>query len=214
MSPWKWASALIAAALIGPLPSLAAPPEAKQIRASALLGQEVRTAGGERVGELRDIVFDARTGAIRFVTIDLGGAFGLGGKEAAFSTAELLLRGEEVRLTASPAALENVPAFGEPDYPAMRASKLIHREVRDRLHQDAGEIVDLLLDPRWRRVHTALIDLRDDWKPGEWIVPAAIEDFSLPRDMGRYAVLNIARSQLLSGTGTSPLQPSAAGASR
>jgi len=62
--------------------------------------------------------------------------------------------------------------------------------------RDAGEIVELVADLREARVEAAVIDLRDDWKPGERLVTVAFEHFALPRDLGQYAVLDIDRERL------------------
>lgn len=119
-------------------------------------GAEVRLSELLR-GEVDEVVFDARSGAIR-------------------------------RFASEPS--------GRVRYPAFRASTLLGLEVRDRLHRDAGEIVDLVIDTDANRVAYALVDLRDDWQPGRRVVPVPIETFSLTRDLANYVVLNVARERL------------------
>jgi sporulation protein YlmC with PRC-barrel domain len=171
--------------------------ESPVVRASELIGTRVVDAQGERLGEIKDVVFDTRNGKILHVTIALGHGFlGIGKKEAAFSTAQLVFRNDAVMLDIPDEALRATAAFDDPTWPAMRASQLIQREVQDRLRRDSGEIVDLLVDLAERRVAHALVDVRDDWRSGEKLVTVPIEQFSLPRDMGEFATLNIVREKL------------------
>lgn len=155
---------ILAAALVLPLLVLAAQ-DPLETRAGQLIGDPVLNPAGEHLGEVKDIVFDARDGSIRYVVIEFGGWLGLGEGEAALSAAQLVPQGGHVMLDLPEGSLRRTPALEEPAWPAMRASKLINREVVDRRHRDAGEIVDLLVDLRAPRVHHALVDLRDDWKP-------------------------------------------------
>jgi sporulation protein YlmC with PRC-barrel domain len=49
------------------------------IRASQLMGQNIKNASGENVGEVKDFVIDS-TGKIRYVTVTYGGIVGVGSK--------------------------------------------------------------------------------------------------------------------------------------
>lgn len=186
---------LLLALLIAPFVALA-DSGPLQMRASELIGSAVFGTRGERVGEVRDVILDARDGTIRSFIIEYGGWLGIGEREVALAAARLAQRGEKLVLEGTEEALRSAPAFERPVWPAMRASALINREVRDRLHRDSGEIADLALDLSAGRVHHALINLRDDWQPGRRLVAVPIEDFSLPRDMGRYAILNVTRDHI------------------
>lgn len=166
------------------------------VLAGSLIGQPVLNPAGEHLGEVEDIVFDARDGAIRRVTIEFGGWLGLGEGEAAFSAAQIVPREGFVTLDVPDGSLRRVPAPETVQWPAMRASALLGREVVDRRHRDAGEIVDLVVDLRANRVEHALVDLRDDWAPGRELARVPIERFSLPRDLGDRVALNVAREKL------------------
>ena len=158
---------------------------APDLRATELIGMSVVDPAGRRLGPIQDLIFDATDARLRLVTVHIGG------REAGFHPGRFELRDGRAVLNATEAKLERVPDFGEPKWPAMRASTLIRKEVRDRLHRDAGEVVDLLVDLDERRVHHALMDLRDDWKAGAKLTRVPIEEFSLPRDLGRHAILNM-----------------------
>lgn len=50
------------------------------VRASKLIGQNIENLQGQNVGEIKDIVLDARTGRIQYVAVTYGGFLGLGNK--------------------------------------------------------------------------------------------------------------------------------------
>jgi sporulation protein YlmC with PRC-barrel domain len=170
---------------------------AAEMRASDLFGKAVANAQGDSIGAVSDIIFDARDGAIRYVEVEHGGWLGLGDRAAAVPARLLTARGDVLTLQAG-TRLESMPVQRRVIWPDIAARKLIHREVQDRRHRDSGEIVDVLIDLDAGHASAALVDLRDDWKSGRRVVRVPIEDFSLPRDMGRYATLNTDRERLLS----------------
>lgn len=49
------------------------------IRASQLMGQNIKNASGESVGEVKDFVLDS-SGKVRYVTVTYGGVIGIGSK--------------------------------------------------------------------------------------------------------------------------------------
>lgn len=173
-------------------------PAAAMASASArqVIGADVIDPRGEKIGHVGDVVFDVQTGAIRYLSVDYGGWLGLGDRTAAVP-AERITRRNGALMLDSGVNLERLPVQPRIVWPAMRATRLINREVLDRLHRDSGEIVDLEVNLQSGKVVAAVLDLRDDWKTGQHLVRAPIERFSLPRDMGRYAFLNVARERLL-----------------
>jgi sporulation protein YlmC with PRC-barrel domain len=92
--------------------------------------------------------------------------------------------------------LEREGGAPPPVWPAMRASQLLGHEVVDRFHRDAGEIVDLDVDLAQKRIEHAVIDLRDDWKPGVRLARVPFTELSLPRDLGEKVAYNFARESL------------------
>lgn len=189
---------LLVALFMAPVLAAAAPSRL-EMQASELIGTDVINASGETIGELKDLIFDARDGEIRSAVIEYGGWLGVGERAVALPAGPLTQRGNSLVFDVTEEALRNAPNFERAIWPATRASALIDREVHDRLHRDAGEIKDLLVDLVTGRVHYALVDRRDDWKPGRDLVAVPIENFSLPRDMGRFAVLNVTRENMGAG---------------
>ena len=163
----------------------------------------VRDARGERLGELRDVLFDARDGTIVALTVDYGRWLRISEYEAAFALEHFKRVGNALQLDVDYKALRRTPPVERPDWPLVRASDLVGRAVRDRLRRDSGEMVDLRLDAEGWRVQSALIDLRDEWEPQAVIRTVALEQLSLPRDVGQYATLNVTRERL-SNSGSGP----------
>ncbi|GAA5505803.1 PRC-barrel domain-containing protein [Novipirellula caenicola] len=50
------------------------------IRVSQLIGYNIQNSQGESVGEIKDIVLDARTGKVRYAAVTYGGFLGMGNK--------------------------------------------------------------------------------------------------------------------------------------
>lgn len=165
-------------ALLALIPAIAL----ADVRASALLGGELARAGGDKLGGIDDLVFDARDGTLRVVVAD-GVAFSARGLQAESGKRYALPEGNDAR------------AFTPPAWPAMRASALIGREVIDRERRDFGEIRDLVVDLEAGRVRSALVDRRDDWAAGQALVTVPIEEFSLPRDLADKVALNYSRER-------------------
>jgi sporulation protein YlmC with PRC-barrel domain len=159
-------------------------------------GGEVRDVRGERLGELKDVLFDARDGAIVAFTVDYGRWLRLSEYEAAFAPQQFVPVAEAFELHVADATLRRTPPVERPAWPLVRASDIVGREVRDRLHRDSGEMVDLLLDLDRARVAGALIDLRDEWEARPVLRRVSLEQLSLPREIGQYATLNVTRERL------------------
>lgn len=175
--------AFAGALLLPAVPSQAA--DAPYVRASELFGSRLVDESGEALGEVDDLVFDARNGALRSVVVD-GLALPVSrlGSEAG-GERYVLKQPDDARAA----------ALGEPRWPAMRASELINHEVVDRLHRDFGEIRDALIDLDARRVRSVIIDRADDWQPGKALLTVPIEELSLPRDLGDKVALNYSRER-------------------
>lgn len=182
---------LIVAALLGAAPALA---EATTLFTD-LVGTEVRDARGERLGEIKDVLFDARDGAIVALTVDYGRWLRVSEYEAAFAPRLFTRDGDAWQLRAAETTLRRTPAVERPAWPLLRASDLVGREVRDRLRRDSGEMVDLVLDLDAGRVEWALIDLRDDWEPRAVVRRVSLEQLALPHEVGQYPTLTVTRER-------------------
>ncbi|HEX6318100.1 MAG TPA: PRC-barrel domain-containing protein [Burkholderiales bacterium] len=176
---------LLAGALLAPAAPLHADNKA-QVRATELFGSRLIDKGGEALGEIGDLVFDARNGALRSVVVD----------GVALPVSRLLPEAGGRRYILTEPDDTRPTAFAEPRWPSMRASRLVSHEVVDRLHRDFGEIRDVLVDLDRRRVGGVIIDRRDDWQAGQALVTVPVEALSLPRDLGDKVALNYSRERL------------------
>ena len=50
------------------------------IKSQAIVGMQVTDADGHKVGTIREVFLDQRTGTVRFAALETGGLFGGGGK--------------------------------------------------------------------------------------------------------------------------------------
>jgi len=165
-----------------------------------LAGTEVREAGGERLGELKDVLFDARDGTIVAFTVDYGRWLRVSEYEAAFTPEQFVRAEDALELRVAEAKLRRTPPVDRPAWPLVRASDIVGREVRDRLHRDSGEMADLLLDMQHARVAGVLIDLRDEWEPRPVLRRVTLQELALPREIGQYATLGVTRERLAGET--------------
>ena len=165
-------------------------------RVSAWFGTPVVIASGERIGEVKDVLFDARNGAIVAFTVDYGRWLRIAQYQAAFERASFSRRGAALELNVTEARLRRTPALKRPEWPIVSAAQLIGRDVRDRLHRDSGELVELEADFGNGRVRAALIDLPDEWAGAHGTRRVKLEDLSLPREVGQLPTLSVRREQL------------------
>ena len=172
------------------LPALAGP----RVSVSELIGRTVADANGNAIGELTDVIFDARDGTIRAVTVDYGRWLHVGSREAAFPLAQISSTAKAVVLDVPERELRRAPPAERPDWPSLSAAWLIGREVRDRLHRDSGEMVDLVADLDAARIVQAVIRLPDEWAADRISLP--LDALTLPREVGQYATLDVTRERL------------------
>ena len=109
---------------------------------SMFVGQDVTNATGEKVGDIRDLLFD-KSGRITAAVIGVGGVLGLGEKYVAVPFAALTItsgaKGERV-VTAvlSKASLQNAPAF----MPIEKTTFMKARETAGELMDQAGKKIE------------------------------------------------------------------------
>ena len=169
-----------------------------------LVGTPVLNRTGEKLGVVKDVVFDARDGAIVAITVEYGRWLRVASHEAAFAPDEFAFGEGKLAIALSPAALRRAPAIGWPEWPALRASYVIGREVRDRLRRDSGEMTDLVIDLSELRVRYAVIDVRDDWEERPRLLRLPFSSFNFPREFGEFPRLKVRREQLAAdGAGAS-----------
>jgi sporulation protein YlmC with PRC-barrel domain len=79
----------------------------KHVRASKLIGKEVKNNQDERLGTINDLVL-ADNNQLKFAVLSVGGALGVGDSKVAVPISDLQCNGETIRLSATKDDLKNV----------------------------------------------------------------------------------------------------------
>lgn len=125
-------------------PSFIAEQPLGEALASMFFGQDVTNAAGEKVGDIRDLLFD-KSGRITSAVIGVGGLLGLGEKYVAIPFSALVVtsgaKGERiVTATLSKETLQNAPAFK----PSEKTTFMKARETAGELMEQAGKKLEEL----------------------------------------------------------------------
>src|SRR5919197_755768 len=91
-------------------------------RASKIIGADVENTQGEKLGDIRDVVFDPETGRIRYAVLGAGGFLGLGEKYFAIPWTALTSKAGEKGdfiLNVDKEKLKNAPGFDKDNWPSM-----------------------------------------------------------------------------------------------
>jgi sporulation protein YlmC with PRC-barrel domain len=114
-------------------------------RMATYLGSPIYSAAGEKMGDVKDVLFD-RTGKIQTVVIGVGGFLGLGEKRVAVPfevvtyTEENDVRRIVVPLTKE--ALQSAPAYQVSEKTTMEKVTETATEVAEKASEKAGELKD------------------------------------------------------------------------
>ncbi|WP_157264737.1 PRC-barrel domain-containing protein [Azohydromonas aeria] len=143
--------ALAAAGMLAGLPALAADAAtkaaaspaaqsalARDARASQVIGREVRDPNGAKLGEIKDLVVDLRSGQLRYAVLEFGGIAGLGEKYFAYPVNAFRTSpdSDDLVLTVDRNQLNAAPGFDKGRWPGLDADAY-WRDV-DRHHGAAG----------------------------------------------------------------------------
>lgn len=156
-------------------------------RVSRLIGTEVRNGQGESLGDIDDLIIDARDGTVRYAVLSFGGFLGMGDKLFAYPMSAFTpsARGHSFILNVDKSRLKNAPGFSANDWPnwdqtvytaevdryfgsqprakgqgpLYRASELIDAEVSDRNGRDIGHVNDIVVNTRNGNVDYAVIEV-------------------------------------------------------
>lgn len=91
----------------------------KTKRASDLIGMEVKNAQGERIGEIKDVVIDMKSGRVAYAALDAGGILGTEDKLYAVPPTVLTQTGDEHWLVfnTDKQTLQTAPSFDKSNWP-------------------------------------------------------------------------------------------------
>ena len=140
VSPWSIAQAETPAATAAPTPATAAMTPAERHdwerahRMSKIIGTEVRTKNGERVGEIRDVIVD-NAGNVKLAIVSTGGFLGLGDTLHAVPWDALALGSKDDRvIDIDKARLKEAPHFTSKTWPNLGDEKWVADNRRYYVH--------------------------------------------------------------------------------
>ncbi len=155
MTSWKRSpislalSGLIAAG--GATTAIAAKMSHLDMRASTLIGMEVKNSNGEDLGEIKDVIVDVNNGRVHYAVLEFGGFMGMGEKLFAYPIRHFKtgVAGErdELILNVDKKRLKAAPGFAKDGWPDWNESK--HRGDVDRYY---GPTVTIKAKPNMRLV--------------------------------------------------------------
>jgi len=89
-------------------------------KASGILGMEVRNKENQKLGEIKDMVMDMRTGKVSYSVLAVGGFLGIGEKLIALPPGALKVSeaGDHLVLDADKARIQAAPGFAATAWPA------------------------------------------------------------------------------------------------
>lgn len=204
-------------------PSQEAQATGPNVRASKLIGMDVRNTQGERLGEIKDLVIDVNSDRVHYAILSFGGFLGVGDKLFAYPVRsfsqsadgdKLVLNVDKSRLKAAPGfEKDRSPDWGRyseeieryhgatvavrpaPNAVLRRASELIGKDVDDRNGKALGEIDDVVVNLRAGSVPYAVLEFDRSWDLDDKLLPVPLRAMRIPTDRTD-AVMNIDKSQL------------------
>lgn len=204
-------------------PSQEAQAAGRNVRASKLIGMDVRNVQGERLGEIKDLIVDVSNDRVHYAILSFGGFLGVGDKLFAYPVRSFTQTGDgdKLVLNVDKSRLKGAPGFEKDRYPdwtrygeeveryhgatvavrpmpnavLRRASELIGKDVNDRNGKDLGEIDDIIVNMRTGTVPYAVLEFDQSWNLNDKLLPVPLRamDYSTGR---RDLVMNIDKGQL------------------
>lgn len=115
------------------------------ISAGTVIGDAVQNLQGEKLGTIKEIMLDTRSGTIAYAVLSFGGLFGLGAKLFAVPWQAMKVDGSEecLRLDVSKERLERAEGFDEDDWP-----NFADPQWSSRVHDAWGVPVSWSREPR------------------------------------------------------------------
>jgi sporulation protein YlmC with PRC-barrel domain len=111
------------------------------LSATTMIGDDVRNARGEKLGELEEIMIDLDRGQVAYAVLSFGGFLGFGDKLFAIPWEALTVdtQAEEIVLDIPKEKLEDAPGFDKDNWP-----EVTDREWVNEVHVYYG------FDPYWK----------------------------------------------------------------
>jgi len=193
----------------------------RALRATQIIGKEVRNPAGKNIGEIRDLVINMNTGLVRYAMLEFDPGIFQGERLFAVPTTELRLGSDDqlvynmtrdkLEKVAVPRADWNT-RWRDPNYlanadkvwgvtqpsqnaRAFRASDLLGKDVRSRTGEDIGDIKELVINMAAQKVHYAVLAFDPSWTTPEKNFTFPLSAFKLTADKDE-VVLDIDKSKV------------------
>lgn len=197
----------------------------RDVRASQLIGRDIKNARGETLGEFKDFLIDVGARRVEYAVLSFGGVLGFADKLYAYPmTAFSQSGGNELVLSLDQEKIKRAPGFARDAWPKggdnryfdeveryfrggdatranprqglTRATELIGKNVNDRSGRDAGEIQDLVIDIGRARLSYVVLDFDKAWSLDNKLLPLPLSALNFPSDRGADLVLTLDRRKL------------------
>jgi sporulation protein YlmC with PRC-barrel domain len=191
------------------------------MRASRVIGMEVRNPEGRNIGQIRDMVVDMNTGQVRYTVLEFDPGIFEGERLFAVPTHLLRLGADDqlvYNMTRDRLEQAAVPrtdwdrAWNDPNYMARvdkawgvvqpagqarayRVSDLLGMDVNSRAGEEIGEIEDLVINMAAQEVHYAVLEFDPSWVSPERNFAFPLNAFNLTADRDEL-MLDVDRSKV------------------
>jgi sporulation protein YlmC with PRC-barrel domain len=204
------------------------------MRASKLIGKEVRNAQNEKLGEIKDLVVDVNNDEVYYAVLSFGGFMGMGDKLFAYplrvfapgqNPDQLVLNVDKQKLKDSPGFeskrwpdwnkdtyraevdryyRDQVALQPKPNMVLRRASHLIGADVLDSNGKDVGDVRDVVVDLQTSKVQFVAVKLDKGWGKADQLTELPLRAFRPSANDRDKLVLRVTQQQI----GTAPGFPS------
>jgi sporulation protein YlmC with PRC-barrel domain len=168
----------------------------RDMRASKLVGANVKNPKGEDLGSVQDLIVNADDAKVDYAIIAFGGTLGFGEKLFAYPMDRLqpATTGSDLVLKASKQEMENAPGFDRSTWPSwgsggyrgevekhfgktakaggnlVRMSEFMDKNVADRAGNEVGKIEDVVVSVTDGKVRYVALDPSSDLNIGDGLV--------------------------------------------
>lgn len=194
----------------------------RDMRASQLIGKNIRNPQNQSLGEIKDLVVDSTNGNVRYAVISYGGFLGLGDKLFAFPINQFRLAGNnDLVLDVPQERLRQAPGFARDKWPDwsnaetrgevdrfynnrtasganaryVRMSELLDADVHAPDGKDIGDVEDVVVDVPGGQVRFAVVEFDRAWNANDKLVALPMRAFRPSKDGGDL-VLTVERQRL------------------
>lgn len=182
----------------------------RAVRASKLIGMEVRNPQGTNIGKINDVIVDMTSGKVRYAMLEFDPGILQGERLFAVPTNELRMAGDRDQLVynmtrerleragverstwgrdkrVSQQELQRFDSVYGVVAPsggarALRVSDLIGKDVNSRAGEDIGDIDDVVIDMGGQRVHYVVLAFDPSWTSPERRFAFPLASFQLSAD--------------------------------